>query len=311
MAIDLNELATALGQIILRFRVRRRTAADWASINEVLLSAEIGLESDSAKFKFGDGVTPWETLLYPKMLHSVVAGTNVTVDNTDPNNPIISATGGSGGGSDIDAPPAVPTAWDDEFDFGTVVDTTGARRAGANAWVIHSANGTTGTETIESSLLVASYGAATGTRLILQPVPTGDYSFTVKAHYTGVGAWGCPALCLYNASTGNIVFIQFFQSPTLVFQRGTINTSTFAYTFSLNPFTSSLRPATTWGYLRLKVTNSGTPTIHASVSETGLSFDFAEFYSEAVSAWVGTPTHIGLFNNAPTSGMLEYFRRTA
>ena len=34
-------------------------------------------------------------------IQSVVAGTNVTVDNTDPLNPIVSATGGGGGGSDF------------------------------------------------------------------------------------------------------------------------------------------------------------------------------------------------------------------
>jgi hypothetical protein len=34
---------------------------------------------------------------------SVVAGTNVTVDNTDPANPIVSATGGGGGGGAVDS----------------------------------------------------------------------------------------------------------------------------------------------------------------------------------------------------------------
>lgn len=48
----------------LRFACRRRTAASWASINEVLLLAEIGLERDTGKFKFGDGVTAWNSLPY-------------------------------------------------------------------------------------------------------------------------------------------------------------------------------------------------------------------------------------------------------
>lgn len=37
-------------------------------------------------------------------LQSVVAGTNVTVDNTDPQNPVISATGGGGGSGDVVGP---------------------------------------------------------------------------------------------------------------------------------------------------------------------------------------------------------------
>lgn len=47
-----------------RFRVRRRTAAEWTSINEILLDSEIGLESDTGLGKIGDGVTAWNSLLY-------------------------------------------------------------------------------------------------------------------------------------------------------------------------------------------------------------------------------------------------------
>lgn len=51
-------------EIQIRFRVRRRTAASWTSLNEVLLDAELGLESDTDRFKFGDGVTAWNSLPY-------------------------------------------------------------------------------------------------------------------------------------------------------------------------------------------------------------------------------------------------------
>lgn len=47
-----------------RFRVRRRTAASWTSGNEVLLDSEIGLETDTRKFKVGDGTTAWNSLNY-------------------------------------------------------------------------------------------------------------------------------------------------------------------------------------------------------------------------------------------------------
>lgn len=47
-----------------RFRVRRRTAASWASLNEVLLDSEIGLETDTRKFKIGDGSTAWNSMNY-------------------------------------------------------------------------------------------------------------------------------------------------------------------------------------------------------------------------------------------------------
>lgn len=47
-----------------RFRCRRRTAAQWTAVNEILLDSEIGLEDDTGLGKIGDGVTAWNNLLY-------------------------------------------------------------------------------------------------------------------------------------------------------------------------------------------------------------------------------------------------------
>lgn len=47
-----------------RFKVRGRLAASWTTDNEVLLDRELGLETDTDKFKFGDGVTAWNSLPY-------------------------------------------------------------------------------------------------------------------------------------------------------------------------------------------------------------------------------------------------------
>jgi hypothetical protein len=43
---------------------RRDTAADWTSANPILLAGEIGLETDTQKFKVGDGVMVWNSLPY-------------------------------------------------------------------------------------------------------------------------------------------------------------------------------------------------------------------------------------------------------
>lgn len=51
-------------------------------------------------------------------IQSVVAGSNVTIDSTDPNNPVISSTGGGGGGSGITR---------------TVISTSGSFTAGSNS----------------------------------------------------------------------------------------------------------------------------------------------------------------------------------
>lgn len=43
---------------------RHDTAANWTSINPVLAAGEMGVETDTNKFKFGDGVTAWSGLAY-------------------------------------------------------------------------------------------------------------------------------------------------------------------------------------------------------------------------------------------------------
>ena len=50
--------------INVRMKQRRKVAADWTSTNEVLLAGEMGLETDTRKFKFGDGTTAWNSLAY-------------------------------------------------------------------------------------------------------------------------------------------------------------------------------------------------------------------------------------------------------
>lgn len=45
-------------------KIRRGTAAEWTSANPVLASGEMGFESDTRKFKFGNGTTTWNAMPY-------------------------------------------------------------------------------------------------------------------------------------------------------------------------------------------------------------------------------------------------------
>lgn len=45
-------------------KLRRGTAAQWASTNPVLAAGEVGFETDTRKFKFGDGVVTWNVIAY-------------------------------------------------------------------------------------------------------------------------------------------------------------------------------------------------------------------------------------------------------
>jgi hypothetical protein len=47
-----------------RIKTRHDTAANWLSVNPVLALGEAGVETDTRKVKYGDGVTSWTDLLY-------------------------------------------------------------------------------------------------------------------------------------------------------------------------------------------------------------------------------------------------------
>ena len=47
-----------------RMQQRRGTAAQWTSANPILAAGEIGFETDTSKFRIGDGVNHWEDLTY-------------------------------------------------------------------------------------------------------------------------------------------------------------------------------------------------------------------------------------------------------
>lgn len=48
----------------IRFQQKRDTAANWTTNDPTLLSGEFGVETDTLKFKIGDGITAWTSLDY-------------------------------------------------------------------------------------------------------------------------------------------------------------------------------------------------------------------------------------------------------
>lgn len=72
-------------------QVRGDTATNWTNANPILLVREIGLETDTKYFKFGDGTTAWNSLGYPGLPKSRITGIE-NVDNTsDINKPVSTA----------------------------------------------------------------------------------------------------------------------------------------------------------------------------------------------------------------------------
>lgn len=89
-----------------RFKLRGTLAADAASGNPVPLDREMWVETDQGltdgkyKVKIGDGSTHYNDLPYVQLgggVESIVPGSHIAVDDTDPKNPAVSVTGLSAG----------------------------------------------------------------------------------------------------------------------------------------------------------------------------------------------------------------------
>ena len=63
-----------------RMQQRRGPASDWTDSNAILASGEIGYETDTKKFKIGDGVSTWPTLPYFENEVDVAAAIQAAVD---------------------------------------------------------------------------------------------------------------------------------------------------------------------------------------------------------------------------------------
>lgn len=78
--------------IIRKIQLRRDTAANWTTANPVLLSGEVGLETDTRKEKTGNGVTAWTSLAYSRLNVGTTSGTFAAGDDTR----IVNAVNASG-----------------------------------------------------------------------------------------------------------------------------------------------------------------------------------------------------------------------
>jgi len=64
-----------------QIKLRRDTAANWTSVNPILATGEPGLETDTLKLKYGDGVNRWNALSYPTVLLPTTIATATTATN--------------------------------------------------------------------------------------------------------------------------------------------------------------------------------------------------------------------------------------
>lgn len=147
------------------------------------------------------GTTPNATLAIPSPALTITDGTH-TVDNvgtltvsggtvggTSPN-ATLAISGGGGGSSQFNvtpdthgsAPTGVGVGPNDEFEFGSVLDTTGARYASATGWTAHNQNNTVIALANGALVFSASNSGVNDECMITQPIvnPTAAFSFVTK-----------------------------------------------------------------------------------------------------------------------------------
>ena len=70
-----------------QIQIRRGTASAWTSANPTLAAGEFAMETDTDKYKFGDGSTAWTSLGYSSLPSTAISNTVV-----DAKGDIIAAT---------------------------------------------------------------------------------------------------------------------------------------------------------------------------------------------------------------------------
>jgi hypothetical protein len=139
-----------------RIQLRRGTAAQWAATNPVLASGEIGVETDTRQFKFGNGATAWNSLAYgvaasagaglsdaallDRANHTGQQAASTISDLVEAVQDIIGAMVAASGGAYNDAAntitlPGNLTAQDEGSTLSAIINTVNVAGAGATATV--------------------------------------------------------------------------------------------------------------------------------------------------------------------------------
>ena len=108
-----------------KIQFRRDTAANWTSVNPTISQGELGYETDTTKYKIGDGTTAWTSLAYNTSysdadvdthLNKSTATTGEVLSWSGTDYDWIAVGGGGGGATGIDFNDNV------KIRFGTVPD---------------------------------------------------------------------------------------------------------------------------------------------------------------------------------------------
>lgn len=229
------------------------------------------------------------------------------------------------GGANVtpDTHPSSPTNWDDEFEFGSSIDTSGSRFSGANAWSWTN-QGTATTSVSEGSLVFFSKTSSSGrdTSMVLQSLSGAGstWTFTCKCQLDNVGVG--PIAGMIVQGSGGYAFIGLISNGTgTISWRGqtltnpTTLSATLFSTPNAAPWPSPGGTSSFSVYMQIQLTAASGGTLNFLYSVTGVPGSFLSLGSTPLSTLLTNVTNIGLFVDPEANGafhaVYDWFRKTA
>lgn len=226
-------------------------------------------------------------------------------------------SGGSTAPISPDTAASSPNAADDEFEFGTALDTTGARRTSATAWAW--VNQGTGSAAVAQGNLVlkAPAGSTPNFRLVVQPVSgtAWRYRYKMTTMFATEANFRHVAGIVRNSTSGKFVaFSRAYQSgPVLEVDRWNSPTSFSATNVTSGTmYGATLRNSRTPMWFEVELASG---SLLFRYSDCGVDGTFTLFATEALTTFITSVDGIGLGvdseNSNDTVGVFDWFRRMA
>ncbi len=217
--------------------------------------------------------------------------------------------GSSGGNVTPDTHPTTTNTANDEFEYGSAVDTTGARFSGAIPWTV--ANGSVSSWVVNQGALNCVYTAGAGA-WITQPI-SGTFDVRAKIQIANGPSNTNQNMSIFVATSSRQVDWGCWKNGS-----GTIYYSInewSAFTYSSNPYNNPTYNTLQydWVYLRIKFDGTNIVFYH---SRPGYENTWVQDYTNTATNIIGgNPTLVGLMiygsAGAAFVGLVDWFRRAA
>ena len=216
-----------------------------------------------------------------------------------------------------DQPPSTADVADDEFTYGSGIDTSGARFTGANAWTWVN-QGSATSSISHGSILRITEPQASGDnwRMVTQTMPSAPFMYRAKvAHRLGAASWHAVAMVLRDSAAGKLIAYGIERSSTSNGGRLQVNYMNSPSSYSSTPSTGptlTIPEGTEWIYFELE--DDSTDLIFRW-SFTGVDGSFVLLHQSTRTAFLSAADEIGLganANNASAGGtdvFVDWFRR--